>query len=831
MHDIHLICNAHIDPVWQWEWEEGAAETISTFRVAADFCEQFDGFVFNHNEALLYRWVEEYEPALFARIQRLVAEGKWHIMGGWHLQPDCNMPSGESFIRQAQEGLSYFQEKFGVRPTTAINFDPFGHTRGLVQILKKCGYDSYLICRPGKSFITLPDDVFEWEGYDGSRVMVRRQCDDVAYNTHYGEAADKVRRVADRTVEDGKPINLCLWGVGNHGGGPSRVDLEQLAALKEELAKADINLIHSTPEAYFAAVKEQEGKYVHTGDLNPWAPGCYTSQIRVKQWHRRTESLLFTVEKMCTAAAVQGLMLYPKEELGDVLYDLLTVQFHDTLPGSSIQAAEEMAVRMFDHALEILSRVRARAFFALSGGQQKAASDEIPIMAYNPHPYPIEGDFTCEMMLWDQNWNPEFSMPQVYGTDGTVIPTQCEKEASNLALDWRKRVVFHATLPPMSMSRFNCKYTALPEKPKPVLAENDTHYIFTNDRVAAHISKKTGGLDAYIVDGVSLLKPGAFALNVIADDADPWGMLVTSFPKKIGRFALMSREDGADFSGVSSPIDSVRIIEDGAVRTVVEVVLRYKTSRAVVQYKFSKTDTAVDVSVRLQWMEIQKMVKMRLPMVGRGVKCIGEVAFGEEPFDPTGRECVTQRYQLLRSGNKAVGLINNGVYGGSFAKGALDVTLLRSAGYCAHPILPERPLIPQDRFTPHIDQGERLYEFRLIGGNAAEVSARLPREAESFAQSPMVLSFFPAGGGVAPSCPFTVEGAAVQVSAIKQAEDGNGIIVRLFNPSAKRAKAVLSSEPMHIRKEIRFGAYEVKTFRLTKGRAKACDMLENDINA
>ena len=112
MKNIHLICNAHLDPVWLWQWEDGAAEAISTFRVAADFCEEFDGYIFNHNEAILYKWVEEYEPVLFKRIQRLVKEGKWHIMGGWYLQPDCNMPSGESLVRQILLGRNYFKEKF-----------------------------------------------------------------------------------------------------------------------------------------------------------------------------------------------------------------------------------------------------------------------------------------------------------------------------------------------------------------------------------------------------------------------------------------------------------------------------------------------------------------------------------------------------------------------------------------------------------------------------------------------------------------------------------------------------------------------------------------------
>ena len=113
MKNLHLVCNAHLDPVWLWELEEGLAETLSTFRVAADFCENYDGFVFNHNESLLYKWVEEYDYELFTRIQRLVKEGKWHIMGGWYLQPDCNMPSGESFVRQILSGKKYFMAKLG----------------------------------------------------------------------------------------------------------------------------------------------------------------------------------------------------------------------------------------------------------------------------------------------------------------------------------------------------------------------------------------------------------------------------------------------------------------------------------------------------------------------------------------------------------------------------------------------------------------------------------------------------------------------------------------------------------------------------------------------
>jgi len=101
---VFLVCNAHLDPVWLWQWQEGLAETISTFRTAARFCEEFDGFVFNHNESLLYEWIEKHAPPLFRKIQKLVRQKRWNIMGGWYLQPDCNMPAGESFVRQILAG-------------------------------------------------------------------------------------------------------------------------------------------------------------------------------------------------------------------------------------------------------------------------------------------------------------------------------------------------------------------------------------------------------------------------------------------------------------------------------------------------------------------------------------------------------------------------------------------------------------------------------------------------------------------------------------------------------------------------------------------------------
>ena len=182
-------------------------------------------------------------------------------------------------------------------------------------------------------------------------------------------------------ANEGKPVGMMLWGVGNHGGGPSRIDLEQLTALQKECT--EFELIHSSPEAYFAELRTSGTPLPRREeDLNSWAPGCYTSQVRIKQKHRLLENVYYQTEKMLSNAVIQGLLNYPRSEMLEALRDLLLSEFHDILPGSSIQPVEEMGLRLMDHGLEHLSRIRARAFFALASGQSRGNEKEIKGATY-----------------------------------------------------------------------------------------------------------------------------------------------------------------------------------------------------------------------------------------------------------------------------------------------------------------------------------------------------------------------------------------------------------------------------------------------------------------
>ncbi|MBR6726555.1 MAG: alpha-mannosidase, partial [Clostridia bacterium] len=696
MKEVHLICNAHIDPIWQWEWEEGAAAALSTFRSAVDLAEEFD-YIFCHNEVTLYKYIAEYAPALFARIKKLVREGKWHIMGGWYLQPDCNMPSGESLVRQILVGHRYFEENFGVKPTTAINFDTFGHSSGLPQILRKCGQDSYIITRPGSE--PIPASQFWWEGVDGSRVKVGVRS---TYLTHLGTAARDIRnRIKDRPED----TIFVLWGVGNHGGGPSRRDLADIEVLKKELAD-DFTIIHSTPEQFFAKI---DPKAVHNKALRLVQPGCYTSMMQIKQKHAELENNLYMVEKLCSMAAMRGLMEYPEAELDAATEDLLNMEFHDILPGTCIRAGEVNGLQYADHALLMLNRLRARAYFALCAAQPRAGEGEYPILVYNPHPYEYETEIVCEMMMADQNWRDDIhSHLRLFDDSGKELPLQLIKEESCLNLDWRKRFVFRAPLKPLDVTRFSLYADYAPTEEGTAFGNGDVTVDCTvsvgGKALQKHveIDAKTGLLRSYRVDGVEYVtrgeylgKRGAFLPVFYKDNPDPWAMSKEQ-EKCIGSdpvpFTLMDAPDGP-FEGMKP----FQIIEDGPIYTAVEAFLECENTKLRIEYDIYKHSLDVDVKLDVFMNDANRMLRLALPMGGE--KCLGQTAFGTEELFLDGRENVSQRFVVLPEGDRPLlMLLNRGTYGSIFKDGVLSVSLLRGITYCGHPIL-DRSIVPTDKFV------------------------------------------------------------------------------------------------------------------------------------
>ena len=803
MTKIHLLCNAHLDPVWLWTRDEGMAEAISTFRVAAQFCEDYDGFVFNHNESVLYEWVEENEPELFERIKELVKQGKWRIMGGWYLQPDCTMPSGEAFIKQIEVGTQYFYDKFGVKPRTAINVDPFGHTRGLVQILKKCGYDSYLFMRP-YNFVKGSD--FIWKGYDGSEVI--GHCMRGGYNSLKGDAVNKLKNAIEGAHEG---ANLMLWGVGNHGGGPSRIDLEGLNAYIEEHPEVEIE--HSWCEKYFDEVDRSklptvEGSIVHC------MVGCYTSMVQIKQNYRRLENELITCEKMLAVSGVD----YDKKLLEEANKALLFSQFHDILPGSMIKAGETETLRLLGYGQEIAYRLKTKAFFALCKGQKAAKSGEIPIIVFNPHPYKVTREIEVEFQLEDQNWTDnEVTLTKVRDEKGNYLPTQNEKEASSLHLDWRKRIVFRAELEPMSINRFDCELEVTAGRKRPILPceEDENYFIFRSKALNMLISKKTGLIDKYEVQGVDYLKEGSAEIAVYKDNEDPWGMTVDGYYDKIGSFELVSAEEANAFWGYpDTTYENVRVIENGSVRCKIQALFKHENSYAAVTYIIPKDGTDVDIAIKVFSNDVNRMYKLSFDTPFE--EFVGQTAFGREKLLKQEREVTYQKWCGMFDGEKGLAVLNQGTYGGSAKDGRIHITLLRTPVYSGHPIN-DRPICDDDRMHDHIDMGEREFTYRLT----TDIE-KLDQVAEVYNQPPYALSFFPSGAGEKLQTRVEVSNSKVIMTSYKKTEEGK-YLARLFNSSSEAETTTLEIRGKMYTYE--FSPYEVKGFLIEETGLQECSLL------
>jgi alpha-mannosidase len=821
---VHLICNAHLDPAWLWELEEGAAEALATFRVAANFCEQYDGFVFNHNESILYEWVQEFDPELFRRIQGLVKAGKWHIMGGWYLQPDCNMPSGESFVRHILVGRSFFREHFDVEPTTAINFDPFGHTRGLVQILAKSGYDSYIHVRPQAEFLELPSDYYRWIGYDGSSVIGCRRPD--GYNTDPGAATARIASTMDREADRDRV--LVLWGVGNHGGGPSRVDVEQIAELQRT---TDHDIIHSTPESFFTELRAAaESLPECKSDLNPWGPGCYTSQIRIKQKHRRLEADLFSLERMAVHAELAGIADYPRESLDEMQRDLLTSQFHDILPGSSIKPVEEASIRLLDHGLEIAARVKMRLFFGMARTLPAPEEGVIPVVAYNPGSAEVDGVWECEFQPSEQNWDTTFTDYEV-SVHGVQVTAQVEHEASSLNLDWRKKIVFRAALPPGRLERFQCRPVVRPTRPEYAIRPTEGQLRLGSDDMHVSLNATTGHMDSFKIGDWDLLRPDALRLLVVDDCEDPWGSTRSSYRNVVGEFALMDPDRAAEYSGSTrQTVDAVRVVEDGPVRTVVEALFEYHDSACLLRYSVPKSGRFMDLEVTVDWREKNRMLKLAVPTPFTNAELHGQVAYGTQTLPADGTEVVTQRWQAIvdKQADTAIALIDNGVYGSDYCEGELRISLLHSPVYSALQ-LGDRPIVSDDRIHPRIDQGERRFRFRLMAGARSEVLGSVDYAAQSFNEPPYLLSIFTDGDEKAVPSGLEISAPQVICSALKQVHSGDGYILRLFNASGELAGGQATIAAANLDIPFDLGPYEVATYRFdARGAWSNVDLIERE---
>ena len=564
---VHCIGNAHLDPVWRWGWEEGYAETLATCRAAVDRLRESDDFIFTRGEAATLAWIEETAPDLFEEIRKYVAEGRWHIVGGWWEQPDCNLPAGESYVRQALYGKRWFREKLGVEVRTGWNPDSFGHNGGLPQILARSGYEAYCFFRPDAQEKALPSPFFWWQGRDGSRVLGIRPP-----TGHYSEWQDDLGDLVRRAAEEARALGLAhaivCYGVGNHGGGPTKKSIASLRALRDDPDQP--KAIFSTIDAFRAAIEgDAETFPTLIDDLQHHAPGCYTSHSEVKRLNRLAENRLLAAERWSALASLALGRQYPGEDFARAWKQVLFNQFHDTLAGTSLPAAYEDARNRFGDALSVAARLQNAALQALAAqvdtridafAEPPEAARGRPIVLFNPSSWQRTDAVTVQWGWPSQQGN------RLLDESGADVPFQLGKPDVFPA---GSRIQFAATLPAHghrvyrlvpSDDGFPVEAAASdgPRVVAPASLENRLYRIDV-DSESGHVTR--------ILDkryGVEVLRAPACELVVLEDPGDTWGHGIRAWRSELGRFR--------------SP--EIRMLEDGPARATLRIDTRWRHSTA-----------------------------------------------------------------------------------------------------------------------------------------------------------------------------------------------------------------------------------------------------------
>jgi alpha-mannosidase len=810
---LHLISNAHLDPVWQWRWEEGAAEAIATFGTAAVLLREHKKFIFNHNEAILYRWVERYDPALFEEIRALVKQGRWSISGGWYLQPDLNMPGLESLVRQIAEGRRYFWEKFRVRPRVAYNFDSFGHSGGLPQILRLAEYKMYIHLRPQSRELHLPSDLYRWRGVDGSEILTLRIGVGL-YHTERDNIEERLRQGTELALKLERDVPV-FWGLGNHGGGATREDLRKIDRFAARENRVEV--IHSTPDRLYEALREEGRKApVVGGDLQRVFTGCYSSMARLKRRGQESLGALIQAETLGAAAWWLAGQAYPRKELREAWRDHLLNDFHDILTGSSTEPAERDALDLYGKVAETARRLRLGAAASFARLRNGRLSDAIPIAVLNANPslapVPVEVEAMADYRpFWKGEWH-----LRLFGLGGRQIVSQEEQPESLLPFNgWRRKLCFLAELPGVGCSFFTAR--AFRGRKKAGAVWTPKHELrYRIDRNSSLITFLDAGRGRPCLRG-PLLEP-----LVMQDKGDSWGTGLWRYRDIAGRFVL---ERG-----------SYKIIKKGPVRTIRESVLTYNKSRIIFHIISYPSWPVLEFRLRLHWNEERKMLKLAVPTVFGRDSVLCEVPGGAIYRPADGKEHVFGRWALVEGKVKgcptALAVIASGQHGLDFADGELRLSVLRSAAYCQ-----ERGFrLEKSPARRYMDQGVHDVRLLVTAGDAEDVRLSLAGLADWLSAPPFALAHLPFGEAEALTgrrrkaddqkgfrsdqgrriSLFSLAPASIRMTACKPSWEGKALIIRLHEAIGRETAATLKFNEPGVVINLLFKPFEIKTIRLEK---------------
>ena len=811
--ELHLIGNAHLDPTWLWRWQEGCGEVLQTFASAVARLKEYDDFVFTCSSCCYYQWVEEMDPELFGEITKLVKEGRWVPVNGWFVQPDCNMPSAESFARQALYSQLYYKEKFGKICETGYNVDSFGHNAMLPQLLSNGRMRNYVMMRPGMhENPDIPQGLFWWDSKDGSRVHTYR------IPTGYAETGkngiDNAIKTDNELSEKTGTGMMLFYGVGNHGGGPTKGDIEYLKSLMQGGAQ---ELKFSSPDEYFREMCSGPLDIPTWSDeLQHHASGCYSATSIIKQLNRQTENALVNAEKWNVVAACKYGLLKATADFKKAWLNVCYNQFHDIMCGCSIMEAYEDAKIQLGYSQDIAQKEENKAFLKIANNIDtwlEGVSDTQyhterhhcrnlkfprPIVVFNPL------SFESESVV--RTYHPSKKVTDSEGND--VLFQSVRSSRSN---DSHKDTVFKARVPALGYRVYwlwheDSDYCAAPLFTTDIKAGE---YYFENEKLIAKFSNTTGAIESLITkcDGFEHIVKGSFIPTVIDNSKpDTWAHNIFKFHDIIGEMSLKE----------------IRLVEEGPARAVIRTKHIYNNSYLSQDFILDSGAQSIRVKVKVLWQEPLTMLKMPVTIPGENPVSTYEIPAGFIKRPCNGEEEPALTWGDVTAEGRGVALISNAKYSYDCPGNTLRLTLLRNSIFADH--YSDRPYADFNycdeglsRFEyaiyPHSGEAEKS-DVQFIALSLNNKMAAVPTGYHKGVE-PMVNSFI------------DIDKKNVVITGFKFSEDGKGAVIRLNEIQGKSCRCGVRCDILKCGFYADFVGQQIKTFVIdSEGFVKETDFLE-----
>jgi alpha-mannosidase len=772
---IRAVGNSHIDMAWLWPWTETVEVVRNTFQSVLDLMREYPDFKFTMSSARTYEWMQEKYPDIYRQIEERVKEGRWEIVGGMWVEPDLNMPDGESLVRQILVGKRYFQKNFGVDVKIGWNPDSFGYNWQLPQIYKRSGMDYFVTQKLmwAHEFTTFPYKFFWWQAPDGSRLLTyfpHDYADPIDAEALGSQVAVWMPSIYGKTIPK-EPEMMHLYGVGDHGGGPTRVMLDHAEQLRSPDAIFP-KLEFSFARDFFRDLeKKLPSMQVPTWDGElyfQYHRGVFTTQAETKRRIRRSEENVLNAEKLASIASLYG-RPYPHGDMTETWKTLLFQHFHDIMPGSGIAVNYLDAKRSLDNVDRAANDITLSSLREISA-HVNTQGDGVPVIVFNSLSWPRTEVTEVEVQL-----------PSAARSIEVVDSKGKPAKAQLLSIDadtHGARFLLLANTPSLGYETYFVR-AASSESPvaSTLKASSST---LENEFIRLKIDPQTGCMTS-----VFEKKSGSEALAPSETDTggpkdSTCGNLLQTFVDKPKQWDAWNID--ADFEKQHWDLDKadeVKLVESGPLRAVIEVKNHFQNSTFVRDITLYAGVPRVDVKTQADWHEKHILLKVAFPVSAHSDKATYEIPFGSverpttrnTPAEQAQFEVPAQRWADISDAKHGFSLLNDSKYGYDAKGNVLRLSLLRS---------PEWP-------DPHADEGHHEFTYSLYPHGGGWKDALTIRRGYELNYKLIPLPVGNHEGSLPPENSFLqAKPDNIIVTPVKKAEDGNAIIVRFYEWAGKQ---------------------------------------------